>query len=236
MINIPDKKLKEEIKENLGITEEINLDDMLKLKEIKSFYYINDLTGLEYAKNLKKLNLTYDRIEDLTVIENLSNLTHLKLNGSKVKDFTPISNLKKLKKLVIRECQGKFFLPRDNETRVPYFNLIYKIYPFKNFTDLEKKKLEDFLMDPTEETALEAINKSAKNLFFVRSFLSEAKIKKLIEEKISGNDFSINFYKQLSEYKPLGDETDEVIEKTVGKGCRKYLKKKKMEEKLKINI
>ncbi|MDO4814366.1 MAG: internalin [Gemella sp.] len=59
------------------------------------------LDGLEYAVNLKNLNLANNFVEDLNPIKGLSNLEDLNVNNNKIKDARVIAELKNLKKLAI---------------------------------------------------------------------------------------------------------------------------------------
>ena len=74
---------------------------MHELTSLNTLYYkgVSDLTGLEYATNLKELCLDSDQISDLTPLACLTNLSGLCLVGGhdQTRDFTPIENLTNLK-------------------------------------------------------------------------------------------------------------------------------------------
>ena len=107
-INIPDRKVRRCINEALG---KENLDSNITKEEIESLEVlilrsnmdgvVSDLTGLEYAKNLKKLELaSHTEVKDFYPITKLDKLESLKINGNydkcDFKDFESVSNLKEL--------------------------------------------------------------------------------------------------------------------------------------------
>ncbi|AME09063.1 MULTISPECIES: leucine-rich repeat domain-containing protein [Gemella] len=64
---------------------------------------IFSLKGLEYATNLKTLNLSNNFIEDLSPLENLKEIEDLNLTNNKIKDTKSLAQLKKLKQLSLRK-------------------------------------------------------------------------------------------------------------------------------------
>ena len=60
---------------------------------------ISDLTGLEFAVNLKWLWLSYNEIEDISALSGLTNLTELWLWDNKIEDISALSGLTKLTRL-----------------------------------------------------------------------------------------------------------------------------------------
>ena len=79
VVNIPDKYLKKAIKAELNISsDDITIGDMYNLTELNDMGYgIEDLEGLQYAKNLETLNLDYNEISDLSKLKNLRKLSNL---------------------------------------------------------------------------------------------------------------------------------------------------------------
>ena len=79
VVNIPDKYLKKAIKSELNISSDnITIGDMYNLTELNAMGYgIEDLEGLQYAKNLETLNLDYNEISDLSKLKNLRKLSNL---------------------------------------------------------------------------------------------------------------------------------------------------------------
>ena len=64
---------------------------------------IFSLKGLEYAVNLKSLNLSNNFIEDITPLEKLVELEDLNLTNNKIKDPKSLVKLTKLRQLVLRK-------------------------------------------------------------------------------------------------------------------------------------
>ena len=64
---------------------------------------IFSLKGLEYAVNLKNLNLSNNFIEDITPLEKLVELEDLNLTNNKIKDPKSLAKLTKLRQLVLRK-------------------------------------------------------------------------------------------------------------------------------------
>ncbi len=87
-VNIPDPELKKTIRNALVIAEEeeVTVEDMLALTKIRARYKdIEDLTGgLEYATNLYKLELDYNKVNDLTPLSGLISLEELYLPGNNI--------------------------------------------------------------------------------------------------------------------------------------------------------
>ncbi len=112
IINIPDQKLKERINNFLGRYETpsqpITQDDLLQLTYLSlENAQVQDLTGLEYAKNLEELiidNVSYEwgntedynQIEDFSVISHLTNLKSLSLRGNQINDLSMLTGLEGL--------------------------------------------------------------------------------------------------------------------------------------------
>lgn len=64
---------------------------------------IFSLDGLEYAVNLKSINLANNFIEDITPLTQITTLEDVNINNNKIKDASSLAKLKKLKKLDIKK-------------------------------------------------------------------------------------------------------------------------------------
>ena len=82
VITIKDEALKGSIKEALNLlSDDITIGDMYKLTELScSNKWISSLEGLEYAKNLEVLDISYNTTKDLSPLKNLKKLTNLNAN------------------------------------------------------------------------------------------------------------------------------------------------------------
>ena len=144
VVEIPDPNLERAIREELELSSEVPItqQEMLRLTGFAAeVAQVEDLTGLEYATNLKSLYLRGNPIKDLTPIANLTQLELLHLPGVPIKDLTPIQNLIKLKRLILSHCELTDITPIQNLTALVFANLsvnrIIDINPLANLTALE---------------------------------------------------------------------------------------------------
>ena len=78
VVNINDRYLKSSIKKELNLTSDtITVGDMQNLTAL-TVHGAESLEGLQYAKNLKSLNIEYNEIRDLSPLKNLKKLTDLR--------------------------------------------------------------------------------------------------------------------------------------------------------------
>ncbi|MCM3443795.1 leucine-rich repeat domain-containing protein [Metabacillus halosaccharovorans] len=102
VINFPDGNLKQAIMEQLGIYgRDVYESDMEKLQSFNIYYNydIEDLTGLEYAKNLYSISIYDSNISNLEPLSNLTSLEYIDIVNSKVTDLSPLSELTELRAL-----------------------------------------------------------------------------------------------------------------------------------------
>ena len=112
-VHIPDENLRTKIANALGRSRnsQLTAEDMSKLTKLEApNANIQNLTGIEYAYNLKELNLGVEYIDgvgsvnnntisDFSPLETLSQLTYLDLSGSSLSDISFTVNLIQLKEL-----------------------------------------------------------------------------------------------------------------------------------------
>ena len=105
IVEIPDPNLRKAITEKLQLPTgaPITQQEMQRLTDhlAASQRQIADLTGLQYATNLRELWMWGNPINDLTPISNLTELRKLDLAGCQVSDLTPLGNLIQLQLLNI---------------------------------------------------------------------------------------------------------------------------------------
>ena len=167
VVEIPDPNLKQIIREALELpgSTAITRQEMLRLEELTAKEaQIENITGLEYATNLRFLVLSVNQIrnitpltnlvnldflilrdnpiKDLAPIANLTKLTYLNLSGIIMKDLTPLSNLTQLKELHVIHCQITDITPLANLTQLVWLNIranrIIDISPLTKLSALEK--------------------------------------------------------------------------------------------------
>ena len=119
---------------------------------------VSDLTGLEFATNLKTLDLSWNNISDISPLAKLVNLTSLDLSDNNISDISPLAKLVKLETLYL----GDGFLGGNNISDIsPLANLVNltALYLFDNdisdisalsgltnlkYLDLSKNRISDF--------------------------------------------------------------------------------------------
>ena len=102
-IHIPDAELAQLIREALGLPDgAITVGAMRKLTALKRAtdgdYWggIVDLTGLEHAVNLERLDLQRHTVSDISPLAGLTNLVDLDLSNTDVSDISPLASLTNL--------------------------------------------------------------------------------------------------------------------------------------------
>ena len=148
-VKIADPNLERAIREELGLRIETPFTQLV-LNQLTGLdagnHQIEDLTGLEHATNLKRLNLPLNNISDLNPLSGLTNLENLHLWGNPISDLSPLSNLTNLKHLDLGGCQVSDITPLENLTQLTYLTLHYNwrivdIAPIANLTQLVELRL-----------------------------------------------------------------------------------------------
>ena len=149
IVEIPDPNLEQAIREKLGLSSELPItqQEMLGLTGFAAEDAgIENITGLEYAKNLKRLHLRNNPIQDLTPIGNLTKLELLNMPGVPIDDLTPIGNLTQLKELSLAFCGIRDISPLANLTQLIVLilsgNDIVDVSPLANLSALEELWLD----------------------------------------------------------------------------------------------
>ena len=172
VVSIPDANLAAVVREALDLTpgDAISQLDMLRLGWLEATsHQITDLTGLEYAVNLKGLNLGDNQISDITplaestIIEGLelynnnisdisslaamTNLSGLNLDGNSVSDLSPLTELINLQNLLLWENSVSDISPLAGLTHLHIFgawgNSVSDISPLVGLTHLGELDLWD---------------------------------------------------------------------------------------------
>ena len=101
-VDIPDKNLRVVLENILNKTlgAPIAPADMMTLRQLVTPNVdITDLTGLEFATNLRGLSLDNNSISDISAVSGLTNLTSLSLWGNSISDISAVSGLTNLTEL-----------------------------------------------------------------------------------------------------------------------------------------
>ena len=102
VVSIPDANLAAVVRETLGLApgDAISQLDMLKLESLEATgRQITDLTGLEYAVNLKVLLLGDNQISDITPLAESTIIEWLELYNNNISDISPLAGLTNLTSL-----------------------------------------------------------------------------------------------------------------------------------------
>ena len=182
IVDIPDANLRAVIADSLGKASGASISR----REIASVTVlevpnsnIRDLTGLEFATRLTRLNLDMEglsnsnRIYDLSPLSSLTNLTSLELSFTGLTDISALGHLTSLTTLWLRH------------------NLISDISPLANLTNLEELHLRDNLISDISPLAnltnLEALDLVSNNISDVSAL---AGLTNLIGLDLSSNNIS----------------------------------------------
>ena len=107
VVRIPDSNLHAAIAEALGKgpNAPITVAEMETLQEFEARYNgINDLTGIQFATNLSKIDLRDNEISDLSPLAGLIHLTQLNFSRNRnISDLSPLKDLKNLEYLTFFE-------------------------------------------------------------------------------------------------------------------------------------
>ncbi len=119
-VYIPDPNLRAAIAEALGKApgDPITVEDMTMLTDLDARNYdeprkenINNLTGLEFAVNLKFLHIGGNSVSDLSPLAGLIKLDFLDVQDNLISDILPLKGLTRLKDLVLTDNVISDFSP-----------------------------------------------------------------------------------------------------------------------------
>ncbi|PLR67940.1 hypothetical protein CYJ36_11525 [Bacillus sp. UMB0893] len=124
IVEIKDEYLKMSIKEQLGLRRDITESDMKKLTSLTA-YAVEDLSGLEKAENLTRLELVFSNIKDLTVLTELKQLEYLDLTLTDANNYSQLSAVTSLKTLILAGTGVKDLSSFTELTNLELLNLMY---------------------------------------------------------------------------------------------------------------
>ena len=148
VISIPDPNLASAVRQDLGLSrsEDITKHGMLALLRLNiPDRQITDLTGLEYAINIRSLNLSNNQIQNITPLRQLTKLTGLDISTNPINDITSLAEVKNLTALNCRGTNIGNITPLARLTRLNTLNLyenpISDIAPLSGLTNLTELSL-----------------------------------------------------------------------------------------------
>ena len=127
VVEIPDPNLKRLIRETLSLPEVVPLTQgqMLRLTRLEAGgdRGITNLTGLEYATNIRSLRLHNNPIVDINLLVHLTKLEGVHLLGCGIVDLSPLRNLENLKGVFLGHNQISDISPLAELTNLTYLHL-----------------------------------------------------------------------------------------------------------------
>lgn len=168
---------------------------------------VTDLTGLEYAKNLKMLSISSHDVEasfspnalkDISILQELKNLELLRLSHNAITDITPISKLTNLKKLYISHNLIENISSLANMNNLTALdvsrNNIKDINAISNLTNLTELTIVDTKIDNIDATQnmlqLQRIDLRENNVSDISILSNVASLKEVFFDKNKIKDFT----------------------------------------------
>ena len=165
-----------------------NISALACMKKLRFLYIehgeITDISCVRGMKNLKDLNLRYNKIEDLSPLEDLTQLQFLYLSGNNISDVSPLAKLKNLKQLCIEDCNvsdisslsnlhnlEKLYLSGNNISDISAVEFLYKMKEFTIF----RNKVSDIscLSHMTNLEVLDAWDNNISDISVVANFTNK---------------------------------------------------------------
>ena len=142
---IPDVNLRAVIAERLGkaADAEITEAEMRTLRRIFADNRgIRDLTGLEFATQLERIEFRHNMITDLSPLADLTELNNIKLRGNQITDVTPLAKLIRVDWLGLEQNRIIDLSPLSGLTRLQGIgisgNPVVDVSPLAKLTSLER--------------------------------------------------------------------------------------------------
>ncbi len=192
---------------------------------------LEEINCISEYKNVKELDLRWNRISDLKPLEKLEKLEVLKINFNQIEDITPLLNLKNLKELWIhnnniKDIRGIGRLSKLNHLDVSFNPLKYGVEEIEKLRSLKRlevrevpKEIVDYIYENYNKfTMLEKIfieNRMAENS---NKRENETKYPKFSDFEDKINDFeTVKIVKTISVSEISREKLPEEVYKIVNK-------------------
>ena len=176
VVNIPDANLEAALRELFEANDVLGPNEPITRRHMEAIISldlglrgINDLTGLEFAENIKELSIIFNKVSDLSSLSGLKQLNVLWLGinpirdlspiagltwlvelrgqGTRITDLSPLSKLTRLKILDMPESDISNLSPLAELTQLEELNLrgnqVHDLSPLTGLTQLELLRLAD---------------------------------------------------------------------------------------------
>lgn len=156
-IKFKDANLEKIIRFNLN-----NPDRKIHVKDVRGIGYLNlnhcsivNLEGIEYFKNLRKLDLSYNKISDVTPLTKLNHLDNLIIYNNNISDLSEVSKIASLRTLDI------------SNNKIVDLSPLVSLHNLKEL-DLNNNKIED-ISKLNELTGLTSLDISRNDITDISS-------------------------------------------------------------------
>ena len=155
VVEVPDPNLKQLIRETLSLPEAVlfTQGQMLRLTRLDADgdRGITDLIGLEYATNIRSLQLHRNPIVDISPLVHLTKLEGVHLLGCGIVDLSPLRNLENLRGVFLGHNRISDISPLADLTNLTILHLqsnqIVDLSPLANLTNLRTLWIQDNLVE-----------------------------------------------------------------------------------------
>lgn len=230
-VKILDKNLAKVIRKKLGIKyRQPTVSEMETIKELRCYdVVIKDLTGLEYATNLRELSIYTNKITDFTTISKLSNLRRIFIYLYTGFDINIIANLTHLNTAELSWERINNFVPYSKyKTKISYTFLLNKVFEAKGFTNKQRRFIEEYIMNPSEHTAVAALKITPRANMFVKEHLTENEIDEVIKTEISNSKVHLRYLRELGKMPEYKSDIENYIYQYGSNKAKKWYMEKEL--------
>jgi len=148
-VDIPDAALRKAVEEALGKApgDPITRGEMGTVRDLSSETGVRELTGIEYANNLRSLYLPNGAIANLAPLAGMTSLTNLRLNNNAIADVSPLAGMTSLTTLWLSHNAISDVSPLSGATSLRRLlltgNAISDLTPLAGMTALTTLRLEN---------------------------------------------------------------------------------------------
>lgn len=205
-VHFASSKLEKIVCQKLGIDPPVNKTKMLELTHLvvqhkgEEATGIDDLSGIEYATNLKKLFLYDNPIRDLSPLSKLKNLEGMQLSGKYIEDVSPLATMTKLEWLDLYETQVSDISPLIKLINLEHLSLSSnKISDVSPLSELVKITSLTFNYNQVHDISALSALKNLESLTIHHNHISDISA---LSGLSSLRDLDIS-YNQISDISPL---------------------------------
>ena len=232
-VHIPDSNLRTLIAETLGksINDPITVEEMKRLRNLDACRDacekgIRDLTGVQFATNLRRINISHNQVSDISPVAGLIELRELWITDNPVSDISMLRGLTYLTHLGFGRCQVSDISPvRSLKNLIDLRcndNLVSDISSVRGLTNLTHLELDgNRVSDISPLAGLTGLNRldiSANAISDVSSLAGLINLKWL---RVADNDISdVTPLARLTNLRWLGVYNNEVTDLSPLEGLR----------------